>query len=107
MDRNEILEKSRNENKITDEYETHIRLKAGKISKAVGVAIAFILVWIEAIFLDTSVISWTALTIAFGMIAIEDWIVIIIGKSKTQWFSVIFDTLAFIVFLIRLIMVVL
>lgn len=106
MNKDEILAKSRKENKSADEYETHIRLRAGKISKAVGVVLAFILVLIETIFLDSSVIGWTALTIAFGMNAVEDWIIVIKAKPKTEWFSIIFDTLIFIASVIQLIVAV-
>lgn len=92
MDREEILAKVRQENKVADERELHIRLKAGRISKAAGVAIAFILVFIEGIFLDIPAIGWTALTIAFGMNAIEDWIIVGLAKVKTEWFSTLLDT---------------
>lgn len=107
MNKDEILSKSRKENKTADEYEIHVRLKAGKISKAVGVVIAFILVLLDAILLEESVIGWTALTIAFGMNAIEDWIIVIMAKSKTEWFSIILDTQLFISSVIRLIVAVL
>lgn len=107
MNKEDILKKSREENKVADEYETHVRLRAGTISKAVGVALAFILVLVDAILLDSSVIGTTALTIAFGMNAVEDWIVVIMAKSKTEWFSIIFDTLIFIASVIRLIVAVL
>lgn len=107
MNKDEILAKSRKENKIADEYEAHVRLRAGKISKAIGVALAFILVLVDAILLDSSAIGWTALTIAFGMNAVEDWIVVIMAKSKTEWFSIIFDTLILIASVIRLIVAVL
>ncbi len=106
MNKEEILAKSRNENKTADEYEMHVRLKAGRISKAIGVAIAFILVLIETIFLDSSVIGWTALTIAFGMNAVEDWIIVIRAKAKKEWFSTILDTVIFIASIIRLIIAV-
>ncbi len=106
MNKDEILSKSRKENKIADEYETHIRLRAGKICKAVGVSIAFLLVLIDAIWLDIAAIGWTALTIAFGMNAIEDWIVVIGTKAKTEWFSTVFDTAMLIASTIMLVKVV-
>ena len=49
MNRDEILSKIHNQKNKTDEYEMHIRLKAGKVSKALGVVIAFLLVLIDAI----------------------------------------------------------
>ncbi len=107
MNKEDILEKSRKENKVADERELHIRLKAGRIAKAFGIVIAFLLVLIEGVFFDMPVIGWTALTIAFGMNAIEDWIVVISTKKKTELFAVIFDTAMLICSLIMLIKAVL
>ena len=92
MNRDEILTKVRNNKNSPDEYELHVQLKAGKIAKAVGVAIAFLLVLIDEIWLGVPTIGWTALTIAFSMLAIEDWIVLIKAKRKNDWFSALFDT---------------
>ncbi len=103
MNRDEILSKIHSQKNRTDEYELHIRLKAGKVSKAVGVSIAFLLVLIDAIWLDIATIGWTALTIAFGMNAIEDWIVLIGAKTKTEWFSTLFDTAMLIASVIMLV----
>ena len=106
MNRDEILSKINNPINRIDEYEMHIRLKAGKISKAFGVSIAFLLVLIDAIWLDIAAIGWTALTIAFGMNAIEDWITVIGAKVKTEWFATIFDTVMLIASIVMLIKVV-
>ena len=46
MNKEEILAKSRAENKMADEMELQIRLKAGKIAKVCGVVVAFILAFI-------------------------------------------------------------
>lgn len=106
MNKEDILSLSRQENKQADEYETHIRLKAGKISKAMGVAIAFLLVLIDEVWLATAEIGWTALTIAFGMNTIEDWIVVIGTKVKSEWFTTLFDTAMLIASVVMLIKVV-
>ena len=87
MNKEEILAKSRAENKMADEMELQIRLKAGKIAKVCGVVVAFILPFIGEIF-GISVIGWTATTIAFVMISIESLIVIIKTKNKSEWFIV-------------------
>ena len=91
MNKEEILAKSREENKMGDEMEVQIRLKAAKIAKACGIVVAFILVFIGEV-IGISVIGWTALTITFGMNVIEDWIIIIKTKNKSEWFTTIFDT---------------
>ena len=106
MNRDEILSKIHNQKNKKDEYEMHIRLKAGKVSKALGVSLAFLLVLIDAIWLDIAAIGWTALIIAFGMNSIEDWIIVIGAKVKTEWFSTIFDTALFITSIIMLVKVV-
>jgi len=103
MNKEEILAKSREENKNADERELNIRLKAGKIAKAFGIAIAFILVFIETVFFEESAIGWTALTIAFGMNTIEDWVSFVSIKKKTDLFSVIFDTTVFIFSIVMII----
>ena len=106
MNKEEILAKSRAENKMADEMELQIRLKAGKIAKVCGVVIAFILVFIGEV-IGISVIGWTALTITFGMNVIEDWIIIIKTKNKSEWFTTIFDTVALIISIIVLVRTVL
>lgn len=92
MNKEEILAKSRIENKQIDERELQIRLKASRIAKAFGIAIAFLLVLVEGVWFDMPIIGWTALTIAFGMNAIEDWIVVFGVKKKSEWATVVFDT---------------
>ena len=106
MNKEEILAKSREENKMGDEREVQIRLKAKKIAKACGIVIAFILVFIGEV-IGISVIGWTALTITFGMNVIEDWIIIIKTKNKSEWFTTIFDTVALIISIIVLVRTVL
>lgn len=106
MNKEEILAKSREENKMGDEMEVQIRLKAAKIAKACGIVVAFILVFIGEV-IGISVIGWTALTITFGMNVIEDWIIIIKTKNKSEWFTTIFDTVALIISIIVLVRTVL
>ena len=106
MNKEEILAKSREENKMGDEMEVQIRLKAAKIAKACGIVVAFILVFIGEV-IGISVIGWTALTITFGMNVIEDWIIIIKTKNKSEWFTTIFDTVVLIISIIVLVRTVL
>ncbi len=103
MNKEEILSKSRKENKGTDERELQIRLKSKRIAKATGILIAFLLVLIDAIWLNNSAIGYTALAIAFGMNCIEDWIFVMVSKKNSEWVAVIFDTAFFIYSLVALI----
>ena len=97
MTREEILSKSRNENKAGDERDLQLRLKANRIAKAFGIAIAFLFVFIDSILFDVPAIGWTALTIAFGMNTIEDWVFVFSAKKSTEWATVIFDTVFFLI----------
>ena len=101
MNRDEILAKAASTG--TDEREIHIRLRAGTISKAIGVVIALLLVLIDTIWLDIPVIGWTALTISMGMNTIENWILVLWAKAKNELFWMLFDTAMLIVSLIMLV----
>lgn len=103
MNKEEILERSRQENQESDERELQIRLKAGQIAKGCGVAIAVLLALMEDIWLGSGfMIGGTAFTIAFGMMAIESWIIACSVKKSTAWVKVLFDTAFFIAELILL-----
>lgn len=54
MNKNEILEKSRAENKNGDEMEKKVRMKASAISATVGMSLCMILVIIEELVFDRS-----------------------------------------------------
>lgn len=98
MNKEEILKKSREEYKNIDEREQQIRFRASKIAKSFGIAISFIIVLIEAIFVEgNSVLGLACLSIAFGMNTIEDLIVIISTKNKKIFPDVIFNSIFFLV----------
>jgi hypothetical protein len=96
MNKEEILKKSREEYKNIDEREQQIRFKASKIAKSCGIAISFIMILLETIFIEgNSVLGLACLSIAFGMNTIEDLIVFISTKNKKILPDVIFNSIFF------------
>ncbi len=91
MNKEDILAKSREDNKNADERELQVRLRANNIAKAIGVAVAFLLVFVEGVFLNRPEIGWTAMTIAFAMNTLETWIVFFATKKKTEIFTLILN----------------
>lgn len=67
MDKNEILEKSRKENKNKDVYEMEITSKASSIAYRVGGILCCLTALIEVIFTDS--INFTSWMIFFGMLS--------------------------------------
>jgi len=60
MDREEILEKSRRENRGIDEAETRVLEKAGKLAAQVGMTLCCVISVLEVIFTEKiSLSSWT------------------------------------------------
>ena len=106
MNREEILNKSRNENRDYDERELNVHTKSSAIAKAVGVAIAFVIVLIEEIFFEhPPIASMSAFSVCFAMDAVESWYRLINLKGKFNLIkSIIFSVFAitFIVSLIAL-----
>lgn len=96
MNKETILEKSRQEKTEFDEREQLIQLKAIRISRAIGMALCFIILLLETIFLETSVIGFACLTIYFSMVSIENWISYALIKKKDTLVSAIIDSLFFI-----------
>lgn len=107
MNKEEILAKSRQENKDADERETQIKLKAISISRSVGIMLCFVILLLETIMLDTSIIGFACLTINFSMRATESWVTTLILKKKDTIPNVVVDTIFFvacaITFLVKLI----
>lgn len=69
MDKEEILAKSRTENKSMDEYEKSVLDKAGKISVQAGLLLCCLIAILEVIFTGkASMGSWT---IYFGMLTTQ------------------------------------
>ena len=74
MDREEILNKARHENKGYDEREQSINTKSSAIAKAVGVSLGFIMGLVELIFFDREPVATISMfTLCFTMDAVESW----------------------------------
>lgn len=97
MKKEEILEKSRLENKEMDEREQQIRLKAIKISRSIGIALSFLILLVDEIFYGSNIIGFICLVITYGMTAFEQWFVTLTLKKKIANFNLIFDTIFFII----------
>lgn len=83
MNREEILSKSRNENQGYDEREINVHTKSSAIAKAVGVAIAFVIVLIEEVFFKhPPIASMAAFSVCFAMNAVEAWIRFVSLRGK-------------------------
>ncbi|MBE7065603.1 MAG: hypothetical protein E7384_07340 [Ruminococcaceae bacterium] len=97
MNRDEILEKSRKENKDEDEREKNLRSKAAiPFIAAFGIAFFFFVIF-ERLVLNTSIIHHVLGTTLFFSISAEFWfIAIAIKRSKTNYFSAICFTICFI-----------
>ena len=105
MNREEILEKSRNENKEEDEREKNLRSKAAiPFIIAFGVAYFFFIIF-ERLVLNTSIIHHVMGTTLFFSVSTEFWfIAIAVKKSKSNFISAICFTLCFICEVAMLIM---
>lgn len=67
MTREEILAKSRNDNKAMDEMEHHVMVQSGNIAKAVGLALCMIIVFLTDTFGGDPTASFGAFAIYWGM----------------------------------------
>lgn len=73
MTRDEILAKSRNENKKMDEHQVHIADKAGRISMGVSILLCALITLVNSIFEGPAAISQTAWTVISGTHAANYW----------------------------------
>ena len=74
MDKNEILEMSRNENKNGDEMQKNIVVKAGNLGKLVGIIVAIVFAIIEmALTKKVGAVSYVSLAIFKATICATDW----------------------------------
>ena len=96
MDREEILKRSRSENEVYDEREKEINIKSSAIAKAFGLALGFILVFIEDTFLGTMPVASIAIfSVCFSMEAIESIFRFIYLKGKFNLIkSILFTIIA-------------
>lgn len=76
MDKDEILEMSRNENKQGDEMQKGVRVKASSIGGIVGAAVALIFVILEL-----------ALAQSFGLVAFVGFTICNASSCATNWYN--------------------
>ena len=104
MNREEILNKSRNENEVYDERERNVHTKSSAIAKAVGVLLSFVIVLTETLFFEhPPIASMAAFSVCFTMEAVESWYRLIYLKGKFNLIrSILFSVFA-ILFVVSLI----
>ena len=104
MERDEILNKARNEKKAYDERENVIRTKSSAIGMTVGVLLGFIIVLIETIIFECPpVASLAAYSVVFGMEAVESWYRFALLKGKFNIIKGIFYSVFTVAFMICLV----
>lgn len=98
MNRDEILAKSRIENKGADEMAKQVQLKAASISRAVGFVLCIVGAALDGIFLDNGLIGLVCWTVYWGMLATEGWVLVAGGKTKYGWIGAVCNTALFLLF---------
>ena len=102
MNRDEILAKSREENKTADERVKSIQTKAGAISSAVGLALCCIIAFLEGIWGDSCILFYGCFSIYWGITAAKGLVLAFATKNKAGWFAAV-NVVIFIGFMIKLI----
>ena len=83
MNREEILSKSRTDNKMYDERERNVYTKSSAIAKGVGNSLGVIIALVEIFFFDhPPVASMAAFSVCYTMDAVESWCRFFSLKSK-------------------------
>ncbi len=103
MNKDEILAKSREENKNADERQLALRQKAQAISGAVGIALCFIIALLEGVFGDSVILFYGCFSIYWGMTAANGIALAVATKKKFAWFSLL-NAVFFAVFMAKLIL---
>jgi hypothetical protein len=101
MNKEEILAKSRNDNKSADERQILLQQKAQAISGGVGLALCCIIALLEGIFGDSVILFYGCFSIYWGITAANSIVLAVMTKNKYGWFSVV-NAILFIGFIIRL-----
>lgn len=96
MNKEEILAKSREENKnVLDERDRAIQTKANSISQGVGMILCVVMGAIGFALTQTADFLWCALAIHWGMFACERIVCAVKSKSAGQWVLASIITLGF------------
>lgn len=101
MNKEEILAKSRNDNKSADERQILLQQKAQAISGGVGLALCCIIALLEGIFGDSVILFYGCFSIYWGITVANSIVLAVMTKNKYGWFSVV-NAILFIGFIIRL-----
>ncbi|MBO5090705.1 MAG: hypothetical protein J6C27_07350 [Clostridia bacterium] len=102
MNKDEILAKSREENKSADERQKHLQQKAGTIASAVGMALCCIVAFLEGIFGDSVILFYGCFSIYWGITASNGLVLAIFEKKKLGWLGAIVNVIFFILFMTKL-----
>lgn len=87
MNRDEILDRSRNENmNVLDEREKAVQTKANSISQGVGMILCILIGAIGFGLTGMPCIMWAVTSIYWGMLAAERVAVAVKLRSKGHWF---------------------
>lgn len=104
MNRDEILAKSRNENKGADEMAKQVQLKAASVSRAVGFSLCCIGALIANLMDLSVIVSLACWMIYWGMLAAEGWILVAGLKTKWGWLGALVNTMFFVAFAVLFIL---
>lgn len=96
MKKEEILAKYRKDNQGLDEREKMIKLKANKCSVFVGLLFCFIIVSLELVFADTTILSFVSFSTMYLIFAIDSWILAVNFQNKKIYFKAILQTILFV-----------
>lgn len=104
MNKDEILAKSRNENKVQDERELQIHHRAGYIAMAAGgVVCCLICFFIRLLSDELGIVNTACFMVYTCMGAVEGWIsAIMVKNKKALWVSASVYTVLFLLFIIFL-----
>ena len=98
MNKDEILAKSRNENRNGDEMVQQVKLRTASISRAVGFCLCVFGVFVDSIFLKIGLLGLVCWTVYWGMLAAEEWVIYVGLKVKYGLFKALVNTIFFIAF---------
>ena len=101
MTKEEILEKSRNENKGFDEREQQARIMAGNISQSFGVFLCLLTSMINRYFDGPRVVTIAVLMIYVGMGASQYIVSALRLKKVSDWVMALFLTAVFVLSVLK------
>lgn len=102
MNKEGFLSANCEENELSEKRESIRHLVATKTAEISGLVVALVLLFFGNYNLQTLVVGWTAMAIAFGMTAIEKWIVVAKTRDKIQLLIAMVSTAITIFAILRL-----